>query len=42
MPNTLGEMDKVDLINIGRLAYILKGLSPLSPEHELNLSRMKT
>jgi len=27
MPNTLKEMDKVDLINIERLAHILKGLS---------------
>ena len=26
-PNTLKEMDRVDLINIERLAYILKGLS---------------
>jgi DNA-binding HxlR family transcriptional regulator len=29
MPNTLREMDKVDLINIGRL---LKGLSPIEFE----------
>ncbi|MBN2062143.1 MAG: hypothetical protein JW882_17190 [Deltaproteobacteria bacterium] len=27
MPNTLKEMDKVDLINLERLAHIIKGLS---------------
>ena len=32
MPNTLREIDKVDLINIGRLAHILKGLSPIEFE----------
>ena len=28
MPKALTEMDRVDLINIERLAHILKGLSP--------------
>ena len=32
MPNTLREMDRVDLINIERLAHILKGLSSLEFE----------
>ena len=32
MPNTLKEMDRVDLINIERLAYILKGLSEVEFE----------
>ena len=27
MPNTLKEMDRADLINLERLAHILKGLS---------------
>jgi len=32
MLNTLKEMDKVDLINIERLAHILKGLSAVEFE----------
>ncbi len=32
MVNTLKEMDKVDLINIERLAHILKGLSAVEFE----------
>ncbi len=32
MPNTLKEMDRVDLINIERLAHILKGLSAVEFE----------
>jgi len=32
MPNTLKEMDRVDLINIERLAYILKSLSEVEFE----------
>lgn len=32
MPSTLKEMDKVDLINIERLAHILKGLSAVEFE----------
>lgn len=32
MVNTLKEMDRVELINIERLAYILKGLSPAELE----------
>jgi len=32
MPNTLKEIDRVDLINIERLAYILKGLSEIEFE----------
>ena len=27
MPNTLKEMDNIELVNLKRLAYILKGLS---------------
>ncbi len=27
MPNTLKEMDRVELVNLERLAYVLKGLS---------------
>ena len=32
IPNTLKEMDRVELINIERLAYILKGLSEVEFE----------
>ncbi len=32
MPNTLKEMDRVELVNLERLTYILKGLS--APELE--------
>jgi len=32
MPSTLKEMDRVDLINIERLAHILKGLSAVEFE----------
>ncbi len=32
MPNTLKEMDRVDLINIERFAHILKGLSAVEFE----------
>ncbi len=32
MPNTLKQMDQVDLINIERLAHILRGLSAVEFE----------
>ena len=32
MPNTLKEMDSIELVNIKRLAYILKGLNAVEFE----------
>ena len=32
MPNTLKEMDKVELVNIERLAHIIRGLSAVEIE----------
>ena len=32
MPDTLKEMDRTELVNLERLAYLLKGLSPAELE----------